>query len=64
MLRIVILCDAPSGKAIGVKEDLAMYLEKWGDCRVTDVQEISPYQLKINEAVEIDPVTGEWREKR
>ena len=61
MLRIVIECDAPAGQAVGVKENLAMYLEKWGDCRVVRIDEISPQQLRIEEAVEIDPKTGEWR---
>lgn len=39
MLIITVQVDAPRGKAIGVKEDLAMYLEKYGDARVVSVEE-------------------------
>lgn len=31
--------DAPGWAALGVKEQLAMYLERYGDARVIDVQE-------------------------
>ena len=37
MIRVVIEVDAPSGQAIGIKEDLAQYLEQFGDARVVDV---------------------------
>ena len=47
MLTITIECDAPSGMAQGVKEDLAMYLERYGDCRVTDITEWDPQQYKL-----------------
>ena len=40
MLIITISVDAPSGKAVGIKEDLAMYAEKFGDTRVLDIKEI------------------------
>lgn len=47
MLIITVEVDAPSGQAIGIKEELAMYLEQWGDARVTDIREILPEQMEI-----------------
>ena len=44
MLRIVIEVDAPVGQAIGVKEALAMELERYGDTRVVSVEEVVPEQ--------------------
>ncbi len=40
MIRIVIEVDAPAGQAIGIKEAIAMDLEKYGDTRVIAVEEI------------------------
>lgn len=34
MLTITIQVNAPSGQAIGIKEDIAAYLEKFGDASV------------------------------
>ena len=48
MLTIRIEVDRPAGQAIGIKEDLAMYLEKFGDARVVEIKETSPEQLRIN----------------
>ena len=59
-MRIVIECDAPVGQAIGVKEDIAQYLERYGDCRVVRIDEIAPKQMSIHEAVALDAKTGEW----
>lgn len=39
MLTITIQVNAQSGTAIGIKEDLAMYLERYGDARVVSVVE-------------------------
>lgn len=39
MLTITIQVNARSGMAIGIKEDLAMYLERYGDDRVVSVVE-------------------------
>lgn len=64
MLRIVIECDAPLGQAVGVKEDLAQYLERFGDCRVVRVDEIQPKQMSITDAVTLDAKTGEWKVKK
>lgn len=47
MLRIVIEVDGHACDADGVKESLAMELERYGDTRVVDVREIAPEQLKI-----------------
>lgn len=47
MLRIVIEVDAPAGQAIGIKEDLAMYLERFGDARAAEITETEPEQLRI-----------------
>ena len=49
MLIITIHVNAPAGLAIGVKEHLAMCLEKFGDTRVVEVREVAPEQMKIGE---------------
>ncbi len=50
MLVITIQVDAPPGQAIGVKEDLAAYLERFGDARVVSVTEKLPEQLRFGNA--------------
>ena len=50
MLIITIHVNAPAGQAIGVKEHLAMCLEKFGDTRVVDIQEVKPEQMQIGGA--------------
>ena len=47
MLIITIKVDAPAGQAIGIKEDLAMYLERFGDSRVVSVEEVTPQQMSL-----------------
>lgn len=47
MLIITVHVDAPEGQAIGIKEDLAMYLERFGDVRVVDIKEELPEQMEI-----------------
>lgn len=47
MLIVTIEVNAPAGQAIGVKEALAMDLEKYGDARVVSVEEITPEQMRI-----------------
>lgn len=47
MLIITIEVDAPGGQAIGIKEDLAMHLERFGDARVVEIRETLPRQTKI-----------------
>ena len=47
MLFITIKVDAPPGQAIGIKEDLAMYLERFGAASVVAVAELPPQQLSL-----------------
>ena len=47
MLIITVHVDAPEGQAIGIKEDLAMYLERFGDVRVVDIKEELPEQTQL-----------------
>lgn len=47
MLRVIVEVNAPTGQAIGVKEQIAMDLERWGDTVVVSVEEIIPEQMKI-----------------
>lgn len=47
MLIITIKVDAPPGQAIGIKEHLAMLLEPFGDCRVVEVREELPEQMRL-----------------
>ena len=39
MLIITVQVNAPAGQAIGIKEQIAMELEKYGDTRVLSVEE-------------------------
>lgn len=39
MLTITIEVDRPSGQAIGIKEAIAMDLERYGDVRVVRIEE-------------------------
>lgn len=50
MLIITVHVEAPPGQAIGVKEDLAAYLERFGDARVVSVTEKVPEQLRMEDA--------------
>ena len=47
MLIITIQVDAPPGQAIGVKEHLAMCLERFGDTKVLEIREDKPEQIKM-----------------
>ena len=47
MITVVIRVDAPVGQAIGVKEQFAMYLERFGDAKVVLVTEKEPEQLEL-----------------
>lgn len=49
MLIITVQVDKPAGQAIGIKEQLAMELERFGDTRVVSVEEVLPEQLKLGE---------------
>lgn len=50
MLIITVQVDAPPGHAIGIKEDLAQHLEKFGDARVVSVTEHLPEQLQLGDS--------------
>lgn len=39
MLIITVQVNAPANQAIGIKEELAMHLERWGDARVISVEQ-------------------------
>jgi hypothetical protein len=39
MLTITLKVKAPAGQAIGVKEQIAMALEKFGDVRVVNIED-------------------------
>lgn len=47
MLTITIQVNTPGWAAQGVKEHLAMCLEKFGDVRVVEVREDEPEQMKL-----------------
>ena len=47
MLRIVINVDAETEDAQGVKEKLAVDLERFGDVRVVEVREIPAEQMRM-----------------
>lgn len=47
MLVITIKVNAPSGQAIGIKEAIAMDLEKYGDVKVTEIKEVQPRQERL-----------------
>lgn len=46
MLIVTVQVNAPAGQAIGIKEDLAMHLERWGDARVVSVEEKPQAQME------------------
>lgn len=47
MLTITIQVNAPPDAAQGVKEALAMWLERYGDARVVSVTEDEPEQMRM-----------------
>ena len=47
MLTITIQVNAPQGAAQGLKEALAMWLERYGDARVVSVTEDKPEQMSL-----------------
>ena len=51
MLDIHLQVDRPVGQAIGIKEAVAMDMEKYGDVRVVSVTETRPEQLTIGGTV-------------
>lgn len=49
MLRIVIEVTGETVEPQGVKECLAMELERFGDVRVVEVRSIEPEQIRMEE---------------
>lgn len=47
VLKIIVEVNAPVGQAIGVKEQIAQDLERYGDTRIISVEEISPYRQML-----------------
>lgn len=47
MLTVTIQVKAPPDMAQAVKEDLAMWLERYGDARVVSVMAEAPEQMRI-----------------
>ena len=47
MLRIVVEINGEVDDAQGVKEKLAMDLERFGDVRVVEVRRIEPEQVRL-----------------
>ena len=47
MLRITLEVNAPGEQALGIKEAIAMDLEKYGDVKVIKVEEILPKQTSF-----------------
>lgn len=47
MLTITIKVNAPPDSAIGIKEDLATYLERFGDAQVVAVEDSGTEQLQL-----------------
>lgn len=64
-MRITIEVERPLGQAIGIKEDLAMYLERWGDARVISVTDEAAEQMELKAAgtAPSGPAGGEKKEK-
>lgn len=49
MLQITINVNTSSANAQMIKESLAMFLERWGDCKVAQVKEIAPQNFQRQE---------------
>lgn len=47
MLRVIIEVNCPRLDAQGVKEQLAMELERFGDVRVVEVQAVGVEQMRM-----------------
>ena len=64
MLIITVHVNAPAGQAIGIKEQIAQDLERYGDTRVVSVEVVQPTyrQMQIGETV--SQHTGKCRLER
>ena len=54
-MKIVVYVDAPVGQAIGIKEQIAMDLERYGDANVISVEEVTPYRQERIEENAVPP---------
>lgn len=50
MLRLIIEITGGDDDPLGVKERLAMELERYGNVRVVEVRRIEPEQMQIDQA--------------
>ena len=46
MIIVTVEVNARPSQAIGIKEDLALYLERYGDARVVSVEETPQKQME------------------
>ena len=49
MLIITVHVNAPAGQAIGIKEQIAQDLERYGDTRVVSVEVVKPTDTELQE---------------
>ena len=49
MLIITVHVDRPPGQAIGIKEQIAMDLERYGDTKVVSIEVVEPEQISMEE---------------
>jgi hypothetical protein len=61
MVYAVISINAPSGALCGIKETLAMYCERFGDCKVVSITEKLPEQLEMEAIGNESKTKGENR---
>ena len=59
MLVITVHVNRPAGQAIGIKEQIAQDLEKYGDVRVVSIEEVQP-KKPTYEQMQL----GDWRSGR
>ncbi len=46
-MTVIIKVNAPLDNAIGIKEDLAVYLERFGDAQVVAIEDSGAEQLQL-----------------
>lgn len=53
MLVITVHVNRPAGQAIGIKEQIALDLEKYGDVKIVSIEEVDPrpqyHQMMLGE---------------
>lgn len=47
MVTVIVKIDALPEMAQGIKEDLAMHLEQFGDAKVVEVKAVMPWQTSL-----------------